>query len=50
MKQNLTEGRIGKKLIMFFLPIAAGTIIQQLYNAADGIIVGKYVGTVALLP
>ena len=48
MKQNLTEGRIGKKLIMFFLPIAAGTIVQQLYNAVDGIIVGKYVGTVAL--
>lgn len=48
MKQNLTEGRIGRKLIMFFLPIAAGTIIQQLYNAVDGIIVGKYVGTIAL--
>ena len=48
MKQNLTEGKIGKKLIMFFLPIAAGTIFQQLYNAVDGIIVGKYVGTIAL--
>jgi len=48
MKQNLTEGNIGKKLILFFLPIAAGTIFQQLYNAVDGIIVGKFVGTIAL--
>lgn len=48
MKQNLSEGNIGKKLILFFLPIAAGTIFQQLYNAVDGIIVGKFVGTVAL--
>ena len=48
MKQNLTDGNIGKKLILFFLPIAAGTIFQQLYNAVDGIIVGKFVGTIAL--
>ena len=48
MKQNLTDGNIGKQLILFFLPIAAGTIFQQLYNAVDGIIVGKFVGTVAL--
>ncbi len=48
MKQNLTEGNIARKLIIFFLPIAAGTIFQQLYNAVDGIIVGKFVGTTAL--
>lgn len=48
MKHNLTEGNISGKLIAFFLPIAAGTIFQQLYNAVDGIIVGKFVGTVAL--
>lgn len=48
MKQDLTEGKIGKKLILFFLPIAAGTLFQQLYNAADAVIVGKFVGTVAL--
>ena len=33
---------------MFFLPIAAGTCIQQLYNAVDGLVVGRYVGTIAL--
>jgi len=48
MKQDLTEGSIAKKLIMYFLPIAAGTLFQQLYNAVDAIIVGKFVGTVAL--
>ena len=45
MKHNLTDGNIAKKLILYFLPIAAGTILQQLYNAVDGIIVGKFVGT-----
>ena len=47
-KTNLTEGSVWKKLLVFFLPIAAGTIIQQLYNAADGLIVGRFVGTNAL--
>lgn len=46
--RNLTEGVVWKRLFVFFLPIAAGTLIQQLYNAADGFIVGKLVGTGAL--
>jgi len=44
----LTEGVIWKQLIRFFLPIAAGTCIQQLYNTVDGLIVGRFVGTAAL--
>ena len=47
-KSNLTEGSVWQKLLIFFLPIAAGTIIQQLYNAVDGLIVGRFVGTGAL--
>ncbi len=47
-RNDLTEGSVWKKLLVFFLPIAAGTIIQQLYNAVDGLIVGRYVGTNAL--
>ncbi len=47
-KANLTEGSVWRKLLIFFLPIAAGTIIQQLYNAVDGLIVGRFVGTNAL--
>ena len=51
MKNNthdLTQGSIVKRLIMFFLPVAAGTIVQQLYNTVDAIIVGRFVGTTAL--
>ena len=47
-KKDLTEGVVWKKLLIFFIPIAAGTCIQQLYNAVDGLIVGRFVGTVAL--
>ena len=45
---DLTTGTVWKRLLVFFLPIAAGTCIQQLYNAVDGLIVGRFVGTVAL--
>ncbi|MBQ6551065.1 MAG: MATE family efflux transporter [Lachnospiraceae bacterium] len=48
LDKDLTEGVVWKKLLIFFLPIAAGTCIQQLYNAVDGLIVGRFVGTVAL--
>ncbi len=47
-RQDLTQGVVWKKLLVFFLPIAAGTCIQQLYNAVDGLIVGRFVGTTAL--
>ncbi len=47
-RRDLTEGVVWKRLLLFFLPIAAGTCIQQLYNAADGLIVGRFVGTAAL--
>ena len=45
---DLTEGTIWKKLLLFFIPIAIGTLLQQLYNAVDSIIVGRFVGTSAL--
>ena len=47
-RKDLTQGVVWKKLLIFFLPIAAGTCIQQLYNAVDGLIVGRFVGTIAL--
>ena len=47
-RHDLTTGTVWKKLVIFFLPIAAGTLIQQLYNAVDGLIVGRFVGTEAL--
>ena len=45
---DLTEGVIWKKLLGFFLPILFGMLFQQLYNTADAIIVGQFVGTAAL--
>ena len=47
-RQDLTEGAIWEKLLVFFLPIAAGTLFQQLYNTVDASVVGKFVGTGAL--
>ncbi len=45
---DLTSGSVLKTLVRFFLPVAAGTVVQQLYNTADAFIVGRYVGTQAL--
>ncbi len=48
IKNDLTQGNVWKKLILYFVPLAIGTFFQQLYNAIDGLVVGKYVGTIAL--
>lgn len=49
MSQNkITEGVIWKQLLIFFFPILFGTFFQQLYNAADAMIVGRFVGKEAL--
>ncbi|GLC82032.1 MATE family efflux transporter [Lacrimispora brassicae] len=49
LKQNqITEGVIWKQLLLFFFPILFGTFFQQLYNTADAIIVGRFVGKEAL--
>ena len=44
----ITEGNIGKEMIKFFLPLVFGTFFQLLYNTADSVIVGRYVGKEAL--
>ena len=46
--RNITEGVIWKQLLSFFFPILLGTFFQQMYNTADTIIVGRFVGTQAL--
>ena len=48
MRNDLTEGVIWRKLLRFFFPILLGTLFQQLYNTVDAIIVGQFVGTLAL--
>lgn len=48
-KENqIINGVIWKQILIFFFPIAIGTIFQQLYNMADTIIVGRFIGTEAL--
>ncbi len=44
----LTEGSIWKKIIAFAIPIFLGNLFQQLYNTADSLIVGNFVGSDAL--
>ncbi len=45
---QITEGVIWKQLLLFFFPILFGTFFQQLYNTADAVIVGRFVGKEAL--
>ena len=45
---DILTGSIPKQLLFFFLPIWFGTLFQQLYNTADTLIVGNFVGTNAL--
>ena len=45
---DILTGSIPKQLLLFFLPIWFGTLFQQLYNTADTLIVGNFVGTNAL--
>lgn len=47
-KNQITEGVIWKQLLIFFFPIMIGTFFQQIYNTADSIIVGRFVGKEAL--
>ena len=45
---DFTEGSIGRKLLSFALPLFLGNLFQQLYNAADSLIVGNFLGREAL--
>ena len=48
MKYNLTEGSITKNLLRFAFPLMVGNLLQQLYNVADTLIVGRFLGADAL--
>lgn len=48
MNYNLTEGNITKNLLKFAFPLMLGNLLQQLYNVADTVIVGKFLGVDAL--
>ncbi len=48
MNQLLTEGSFRRRIIGFAVPIFIGYLFQQLYNTADSLIVGNYLGENAL--
>ena len=46
--KDMTQGDPWKRILEFSIPMLIGNIAQQLYNTADSVIVGKYVGDNAL--
>ena len=45
---SLTEGSIAGKIIGFAIPLFLGNLFQQMYNMADSLIVGNFLGDKAL--
>ena len=48
MTKDMTEGRIIPQLTEFTIPLVLGNLFQLTYNAADSVIVGKFLGDDAL--
>lgn len=48
MTGDMTKGSPMKNIVKFCLPLMLGNLFQQLYNMADTIIVGRFVGKIAL--
>ena len=44
----LTEGPIARKMLAFAFPLFLGNLFQKLYNTADSLIVGNFIGSDAL--
>jgi putative MATE family efflux protein len=42
--RNFTEGKIGKNLLFFMLPVIASSLIQQLYSTVDLVLIGQFSG------
>ena len=47
-RMDLTEGPIVGNLLRFAVPILLGSIVTQLYNVADSVIVGRFISSDAL--
>ncbi len=48
MKKDLTQGNVTKNMLLFAGPMIAGNLLQQFYNIADSLIVGRFLGSDAL--
>ena len=42
--KDLTEGNIGKLILLFALPLLGSSLIQQMYSTVDLIFVGRFIG------
>ena len=47
-KKDLTTGPITQTMLLFAFPMILGNLLQQLYNIADTLIVGQFLGADAL--
>ncbi|MDO4711848.1 MAG: MATE family efflux transporter [Peptostreptococcaceae bacterium] len=47
-EKDLTSGSVAKNLIVFALPFMLSNLIQSLYNIADMLIVGRYIGKIGI--
>ena len=45
---SMTEGTPWKHILRFAMPVLAGSLLQQLYNTVDAVVVGKFAGEDAL--
>ncbi len=48
LSNNLTEGRLGRQILRFGLPLMASNILQLLFNMSDIAVVGRFAGAGAL--
>ncbi len=48
MNRDMTQGNVMKSMLYFAIPMILGNLLQQCYNIADTLIVGKYLGQNAL--
>lgn len=48
MQNELTQGPVMKSMLRFAIPMILGNLLQQCYNIADTLIVGKFLGADAL--
>lgn len=48
MNKDLTQGPVMRSMLLFAVPMILGNLLQQCYNVADTLIVGKYLGRNAL--
>ena len=48
MNRDLTKGSVIKSMLLFAVPMILGDLLQQCYNIADTLIVGKFLGRDAL--